>query len=53
MKNFGKCINHEKRAVKIPRLSAEKVKADIFGGPEIRQLEKDPAFNEVWEGNEK
>ena len=33
--------------VKFPRISMEKLKAGIFDGPQIRELMKDPIFDEA------
>ena len=32
---------------KLPEISIEKLKADIFDGPQIRELIKDPMFDEA------
>ena len=58
MKNFVKGMNQEGRAFKyirekFPKLSDAKVKEGIFVGPQIRELVKDPAFDQVLEGKEK
>lgn len=51
MKQFVKALNPESQCFayicnKMPGLSTEKLKAGIFDGPQIRQLIKDPHFNE-------
>ena len=58
MKNFVKGMNQEERAFKyirekFPKLNDAKVKEGIFVGPQIRELVKDPAFDQVLEGKEK
>ncbi|ESN93095.1 hypothetical protein HELRODRAFT_165255 [Helobdella robusta] len=58
MKNFVKSMNKEEQAFKylrnkFPKLSDAKVKEGIFVGPQIRELVKDPAFDEVLKGQEK
>ena len=52
MKNFVKAMNREDRGFaflqqKFPRKSMDKLKAGIFDGPQIRELIKDPKFDEV------
>ncbi|KAJ4430079.1 hypothetical protein ANN_22288 [Periplaneta americana] len=52
------CMNQEGQAFKyvrekFPKLSDAKVKEGIFVGPQIRELVKDPAFDQVLEGKEK
>uniref|UniRef100_UPI00358FB395 uncharacterized protein n=1 Tax=Myxine glutinosa TaxID=7769 RepID=UPI00358FB395 len=58
MKNFVKALNKEGRAFaflnkKFPRVSEAKLKAGIFDGPQIRELMKDPKFDESMESNER
>jgi hypothetical protein len=58
MKNFVKAMNQDGEAfkylrAKFPRLSEAKVKEGIFVGPQIRDILKDPAFDEILEGKEK
>ena len=58
MKNFVKGMNKEGQALrylrnKFPKISDAKVKKGIFVAPQIRQLMKDPAFDEVLKGQEK
>ena len=58
MKNFVEGINKEGQAFrylrnKFTKISDAKVKEDIFVGPQIRQLMKDPAFDEVLTVQEK
>lgn len=58
MKNFVKAMNREGQAFKYIRekfskLSDAKVKEGIFVGPQIRELVRDPAFDQVLEGKEK
>uniref|UniRef100_UPI00358FD4EB uncharacterized protein n=1 Tax=Myxine glutinosa TaxID=7769 RepID=UPI00358FD4EB len=58
MKNFVKTLNKEGRAFaflnkKFPRVSEAKLKAGIFDGPQIRELMKDPKFDESMESNER
>ena len=52
MKNFVKVMDREGSGFaflqeKFPKISIEKFKADIFDGPQIRKLTKDPIFDEV------
>uniref|UniRef100_A0A6A7G1J7 Uncharacterized protein n=1 Tax=Hirondellea gigas TaxID=1518452 RepID=A0A6A7G1J7_9CRUS len=58
MKNFVKALNKDGRAFlfltkKFPRVSDAKLKAGIFDGPQIRELMKDPKFDESMEDNER
>ena len=58
IKNFVKAMNREWQAFKyfrenFSRLSDAKIKEDIFDGPQIRQLAKDPAFDLVLETRKK
>lgn len=58
MKQFVKALNQNEPCFeyisrKMPRLSAEKVKAGIFDGPQIRQLMKDPEFVNSMNGAER
>ena len=55
MINFVKGMNKEEQAFrylrkKFPKISDAKVKEGIFVGPQIRQLMKDPSFDEVLKG---
>ena len=57
IKNFVKALNKECRAFaflnnKFPRVSEDKQKAGIFDGPQIRELMKDPKFDESMEDDE-
>ena len=58
MKNFVKGINKEGKAFrylrnKFPKISDAKVKEGIFVRPQIHQLMKDHAFDQVSKGQEK
>jgi hypothetical protein len=58
MKNFVKALNKEGRAFaflnqKFPRISEAKLKAGIFDGPQIRELLKDPNFDESMDDSER
>ena len=53
MKNIVKVIDREDSRFaflqeKFPRISMEKFKAGIFNDPQIRELMKDPMFDEAW-----
>ena len=52
MKNFVKAMDREGRGFgflqkKFPKISLEKLKAGIFDGPQIRELIKDPMFEQA------
>jgi len=58
MKNFVKALDVKSPAFtylcgKFPRLTYEKLKADVFIGPQIRQLFKDQQFETVLSDKEK
>jgi hypothetical protein len=58
MKNFVKALEKESRAFaflnqKFHRISEAKLKAGIFDGPQIRELLKNPNFDESMEDNER
>ena len=58
MKNFIKTLDKKCPAFtylcgKFPRLTFEKVKADVFVGPQIKQLFKDQQFEAVLSDKEK
>ena len=46
----GKCFNYICNV--FPRLRSEKLKADIFDGPQIRQLTRDKSFASCMNGYE-
>ena len=52
MNNFEKVIDTERDEFVFPQenspwISMEKLKADIFDGPQVRELIKDPMFDEA------
>ena len=51
MKNFANEMDREGSGFaflqKFPQISTEKVKAGIFDGPQIREIMKDPMFDET------